>query len=470
MSDSTAVTGTPVYANSDYYMIGGKQQSKDVCGGDNLHADLNDVRIYDHCLSAREVKEISKGLFIHYPLNNQYEQSILNKYTGIYTEGYPVSAGFTVTKLANERGYNYKMTYTATASRTWKNIEFPEFSFTVGKKYYYSLKIRANKASNCGVALRAARISNDWVTNAIGIDFSSNSIGVWKEYYVYQTMPESFVRRDETITEMHPRVEFYTSDLVGEGVLMELDFDIKDVQVVESDVYVPYIENTYIGPVTNTSGLGVPWFASYNEQIVGTIEYNSNSPRYNGCMHFNNQGYFTAGFDPCFYKFTMNIWVKPKSNINNQHFLLGTFYSWPNSGVGIYRDKNNPSNYYAVVKSRAESSYGGPAEPIHVTLDEWNMITLVYTGTKVIAYVNGTKQSEKTYGLNGEILNDNITIGNSKFPNDNPFPSYENEEAYISDFRLYVTALSDEDIKELYESSASITSNGSIMCLEFVEE
>lgn len=31
---------------------------------------LNDVRVYDHCLSSREIKEISKGLILNYKLNN----------------------------------------------------------------------------------------------------------------------------------------------------------------------------------------------------------------------------------------------------------------------------------------------------------------------------------------------------------------------------------------------------------------
>jgi hypothetical protein len=31
---------------------------------------MNDMRIYNHALSAAEVKEIAKGLVLHYPLNN----------------------------------------------------------------------------------------------------------------------------------------------------------------------------------------------------------------------------------------------------------------------------------------------------------------------------------------------------------------------------------------------------------------
>ena len=36
---------------------------------------LNDVRLYDECLSQKEMKEISKGLFLHYPFRNEYNAS-----------------------------------------------------------------------------------------------------------------------------------------------------------------------------------------------------------------------------------------------------------------------------------------------------------------------------------------------------------------------------------------------------------
>ena len=47
-------------------------------GDYKLNGALNDVRIYDHCLSAAEVKEIAQGLVLHYKLNDGYIESTTN--------------------------------------------------------------------------------------------------------------------------------------------------------------------------------------------------------------------------------------------------------------------------------------------------------------------------------------------------------------------------------------------------------
>lgn len=56
---------TPIQANDIY--LGARGGNAGYFTG-----NLNDVRVYDHCLSPKEVKEISKGLVLHYPLNDEY--------------------------------------------------------------------------------------------------------------------------------------------------------------------------------------------------------------------------------------------------------------------------------------------------------------------------------------------------------------------------------------------------------------
>lgn len=58
--DSSSIT----YTNADYFRIGS------ITSGNAFNGKISDVRVYDHALSPFEVKQISQGLILHYPLNN----------------------------------------------------------------------------------------------------------------------------------------------------------------------------------------------------------------------------------------------------------------------------------------------------------------------------------------------------------------------------------------------------------------
>ncbi|MGM9544034.1 MAG: LamG-like jellyroll fold domain-containing protein [Romboutsia timonensis] len=63
---------------------------------------VNDYRLYDHCLSDTEVKEISKGLVLHYTMDNIYEENKVYDSSGFGNDG--VLVGDILT-LSNSQKY-----------------------------------------------------------------------------------------------------------------------------------------------------------------------------------------------------------------------------------------------------------------------------------------------------------------------------------------------------------------------------
>ena len=69
----TGILTTKNKTSGDYYL------GRDNRTGDTaFNGRLNDFRIYDHCLSPKEVEEIAKGLALHYKLNEPNENLVIN--------------------------------------------------------------------------------------------------------------------------------------------------------------------------------------------------------------------------------------------------------------------------------------------------------------------------------------------------------------------------------------------------------
>lgn len=425
-------------------------------GSTNYFGLMNDLRIYDEVISQKQIRSIYNLQIIHYPLNNIYEVGITNKYFGDAAEGdLGCSDYITRTKLADERGYNYKLSYTGTGKDMWNALTIgSHFPFIAGRTYYYSCKVRCHSKSNTQLFLRAARCDNDWVTNMVD---TLNADGKWHEYTVSQTINANFDRSGTTVT-CNPWVEFYTNDMSTNGMSYTFDVDIKDIQVTEGQKY-SFIANEMVtSSVSDISGY------SNNASVGISIGIGVQSPRYDACYYFSAKSYLKFS-NPIYakktiYGLTINMWVKLNSGCGEYATIL--------SGL------NNPTSNFPWLAVNTESSglwsyiwsntpqYGRGMSNEGLSLNTWYMITYVFNGGSVYWYLNGIRKGDITkYTTLNYISADMkyLALGNS-YSGTNWNTNFC---GWISDFRMFTTVLSADDVKALYQNSASITSTGQVM-------
>lgn len=146
--------------------------------------------------------------------------------------------------------------------------------------------------------------------------------------------------------------------------------------------------------------------------------------------------------DPFYSDFTITLWIKPYdvANTTEPIFQLdrGDGSSW-----GI--------TYYNGLLVMGISSDGLTLQP---TLNEWNFISIVWNceSSTVWIYHNGELYDD----INTAILN---TLGNVESYS----VLYTLPYFALSDFRIYATSLSSNDIKSLYQNEAYVDSNGVVL-------
>jgi len=94
LDKSTTTTGTPTTVSTTNYAIGGTQNTSTTISGNWLNGYLNDVRFYDHAISMAEIHELSKGLILHYKLDDfaSTDNLIVNGFGELGTENWTSSS------------------------------------------------------------------------------------------------------------------------------------------------------------------------------------------------------------------------------------------------------------------------------------------------------------------------------------------------------------------------------------------
>lgn len=180
--------------------------------------------------------------------------------------------------------------------------------------------------------------------------------------------------------------------------------------------------------------------------------YTTDTPKYVVSTVFQNGT--AATISPIFSsttrhkQLTFAAWIKRSSDDANYH------YYWNNGGVRLgIRAYNNVNNYYWIAWTHATDSTYEDHGWVSTVMpkDTWIHVAWVFDSGIWKQYVNGVlngTRNDSSYGIYvyGDV---GSVLGNSWVGN-------------LSDFRIYATALSADDVKSLYQNSATIDSNGII--------
>ena len=145
---------------------------------------VNDVRIYNHCLSDAEIKEVSKGLVLHYTMDSMYGNSNLLLGSHRFYNAGGGSAGITSSitengelKVIAENG-NWKSFSMSNIDGTKESIQN---NMNVGDKFVVSFDIKIENGS--GIPTLFLNEGNGYET-MIG---NPNLIGKWQRVYKVRT-------------------------------------------------------------------------------------------------------------------------------------------------------------------------------------------------------------------------------------------------------------------------------------------
>lgn len=415
---------------------------------------VNDFRIYNHALSAKEVKEISKGLVLHFPLHG--EEGGTNLIKGV--------AECTATSAGSE---------TLGGPLTYDDSLFPLNSL-IGKTFIFSYdySVEGPKANATGnyskdrfgshLTLTYKDASGNAGTAYPGASYLEAS-GTGRAVQTY-TCSSSWTE----ITGLTIALQPYNKPAPGNNNT----WYIKNFKIEVGDIDTGYSINP------NTLGLAsneISDCSGYGHTGTKVLtSYVKNSPRYDASCAM-----LGAAVDTTSNTLTGASYITAKIPLAASSAMTvswwGKIIKYGRGGVfettAYEYDPINGTDYNTTAFANWDSTFSVCNGTSRVNLysdlvkvdSKWYLHTITYDGSNVKYYRNGTLISTNALaGTLPAITAIKIGIGRAG-------GVYRQIQQYVSDFRMYVTTLSAEDVKELYQIPISIDKNGDMFSLSYSE-
>ena len=394
---------------------------------------VNDFRLYDHALSPREIELLSRGLVCHYPLN------------GGGRGGDNIISGTS----PNEVQYTYP-------SSSYLD-KFAKTSTIIPSASQYVLSFWA-KSTHAGDKVRAHWYSPNTTTKAesnqgsIGtsadgqIDFTLSN--KWEKYWCVWTQSSTTAVKHFIFPRMFSQA---SGGATGTGTV-----SVKCVKLEEGNIPTPWMPNSADSAYSamgynSTTEYDVSGYG-YNGTKNGTMTYSSDTARYSVSTKFASTTYIETP-SPCSNVRSASFWIKTDK----------TAYAvaWADAKSKLAFGIVSSGDILVSCNSGATKKYPNSV----IAANVWQHIVIV-RGEDIAntdLYVNGVKQTPGTSTDFWTHTSDSLIINGRGYST----PSRMNSQ--MSDFRLYATALSEDDIKELYNTAVSVANNGTLLGYELVE-
>lgn len=403
---------------------------------------LNDVRIYDHCLSPKEIKEIAKGLVCHYELKTSTNENFIlesNKVTG-------GSASSGITRSYDSEGY-LKVVSVA-GNGNWCSLFFNKDSNTnignklkVGDSYTISVDVKVDE----GTKLPTLFINGGNSYKELKGDII---LGKWVQCYY-------------TSTWNTPGTDYGNISLhlgFGDAIGTYHFRNFKLEKGTKPTFWSPAPEDSLYSTLgyVDTTEYDCSGFCN-NGIKKGTISWNGDTARYNSCYKLTsgNTGITTPNFTfELMPQGTVSLWINRHSTDSTwrNYLFFANSFNWVGNTADfiIY----GSTGTQAIVMDCCSNTFSFTPD-----LNKWYLYTLTWNfNTKTAKfYIDGELKQTST---NNRIGTEYAEKHNSHYvgANDSTATDFS-----ISDFRLYATALSDTDIKELYNTPISLTDTSFLM-------
>lgn len=426
---------TTHYANGDY---------RPTC-------KLNDVRVYDHCLSVKEVGELAKGLVLHYRLAGPGRPNLLSYQKIVKQEN--VSLSYDPNTLIFTTKTPTSSTYYGVRMATDKCI-IPWNHIGILSMEIYSPVAASFVRDDNDYAINGNSWSGNDNTSRGNITSMSIPANKWTKIAIYSINNSSQNTNKES-------VKVQSSFNISAA---NTEFKFKNVKFEVSAI--------------STDRNVIPWCPASDDILYSTLGYNNNieydcsgyrrngtksgnitwdidSPRYTMSYNYTDSetsiklGDLSTIIPEGI--FTFNIWFKKETN------------KW--SSKAYETILGGPGGFELETKNSASNSpiifaYSWGKGAINYTLDTWHMLTMVRTSVDTKFYLDGEL---KLTGSAGTIPAGNYFIGAWRSALE------QNYRGLLADARIYVTELSAEDIAELYHSAVIVDNTGKTYAYEYFE-